>query len=245
MEASSYPALSVVVVREEVWGGWSPQQGGDYWLCSFNVRLNPVVFCGAVCVAFRFLLYLGQCPIEKAIVVPKMLLKLWGLIPIAGHNGFFLGYMDSLCVRNNTGRAAATIAFRATVMSVKVSIDSCLGQQHCVKIFSNRLPFEKYIFITVDLYLLIKAMALQWYRSMPIDQFNRFARASIDIYCSTKQVRKDIDRHLQNATDVKNFLFRLEFLWKTGCFPQYLQYKEVTFLFFPKNLCLELLISDS
>ena len=64
-------------------------------------------------------------------------------------------------VRNNTGRAAAMTAFRATDMIVKVSIDSYLGQQHSVKIISNRLSFEQYIFITVDRYLLIKSMGLQ------------------------------------------------------------------------------------
>ena len=71
---------------------------------------------------------------------------------------------------------------------------------------------------------------------MPVDQFDRFARVSIDIYCSTKQVCKGVDRHLQNATDVKNFLFlaRLEFLRKTGCVPQCFQYKEATFFFFSK-----------
>ena len=125
-------------------------------------------------------------------------------------------------------------------MIVKVSIDSYLGQQHInsLKIISDRLSFEQYIFITVDLYLLIKAMGLQWYRSMSIDKFNRFARVSIDNYCSTKQVWKGVHRHLQNAADDKNLLFpaRLEFLGKTGRVPQYFQYKEVTCLFFSQNL---------
>ena len=69
-----------------------------------------------------------------------------------------------------------------------------------------------------------------------IDQFNRFARVSMDIYCSTKQVRKGVDRHLQNATDVGNILFqaRLEFSCKTGCVPQYFQYKDVL-VFFQKT----------
>ena len=49
-------------------------------------------------------------------------------------------------VRNNIVRAAATTAFRATDIIVKVSIDSYLGQQHTVKIISNRLSFEQYIF---------------------------------------------------------------------------------------------------
>ena len=53
LKASPYPALSVVVVRDEVRGRWSPQQGGDYWLCGFNVRLCPEVFaalfvCGSL-----------------------------------------------------------------------------------------------------------------------------------------------------------------------------------------------------
>ena len=129
-------------------------------------------------------------------------------------------------------------------MIVKVSIDNCLGQQHSVKIISNRLSLEQYIFITVDRYILMKAMGLQWYRSMPIDQFNEFPRVSIDTYCSMKQVCIGGDRHLHNATDVKNILFlaRLEFLWKTGCVLQYFQYKEVTLLFFSQNLGLKFII---
>ena len=63
--------------------------------------------------------------------------------------GWFWGIRICI-VRYNTGGAAATIAFRATDMIVKVSIDSYLGQQHSVKIFSNRISFEQYIFITVD-----------------------------------------------------------------------------------------------
>ena len=67
---------------------------------------------------------------------------------------------------------------------------------------------------------------------MPIIQYNRIARVSIDTYRATTQVRKGVDRHLRNETDVKNLLFlaRLEFLCKTGCVPQYVQYKEVTTL---------------
>ena len=49
-------------------------------------------------------------------------------------------------VKNNTGRAAATIAFPATEMIVTVSIDSYLGQQHSVKMFSNRLSIVQHIF---------------------------------------------------------------------------------------------------
>ena len=44
---------------------------------------------------------------------------------------------------------------------------------------------------------------------------------------------------VQYAIYVKNLLFlarRLEFLSKTGCVPHHFQYKEVTFLFPPKNL---------
>ena len=107
-----------------------------------------------------------------------------------------------------------------------------LEQQHSFEIVSNRLSFEQYICITVDRYIVIKAMDLQWYRSMPIIQYNRIARVSIDTYRATTQVRKGVDRHLRNETDVKNLLFlaRLEFLCKTGCVPQYVQYKEVTTL---------------
>ena len=79
---------------------------------------------------------------------------------------------------------------------------------------------------------------------MPLDQFNGFARISIDIYCSTKQVCKGVDRHLQSATDVKNLLFlaRLELLRTTGCVPHFFQYKEVTFVFSSKKLGLKFLI---
>ena len=119
-----------------------------------------------------------------------------------------------------------------------------LEQQHSFEIVSNRLSFEQYICITVDRYIVIKAMDLQWYRSMPIIQYNRIARVSIDTYRATTQVRKGVDRHLRNETDVKNLLFlaRLEFLCKTGCVPHYFQYKDVTFLCFPQNVSLKLLI---
>ena len=224
VEACPYPALSVVVVREEVWGGWSPRQGGDSWLCRFNMRLNLAVFCRAVCVPFRFFLHLGQCLLKRLFLCQQWVWNYedWNLLRAT--MGWLWGMW--ICIaRNNTGRAAATTAFRATDRIVKVSIDSYLGQQHSVKIISNRLSFEQYSFITVERYLSIKAMGLQWYRSMPVDQFNRFARVSIDTFCSTKQVSKGVDRHLQNATGVKNLLFlaRLEFLCKTGCVPQYFQ----------------------
>ena len=74
--------------------------------------------------------------------------------------GWFWGVWICI-VRNNTSRAAATIAFRATDMIVKVSIDNYLGQHHSVNVISNRLSLEQYILITVDPYLLIKAMGLQ------------------------------------------------------------------------------------
>ena len=58
-------------------------------------------------------------------------------------------------------QAAATVAIRATGMIVKVSIDRCVGQQHSMKIISNRPSFEQYIFVAVDRYLLIKAIGFQ------------------------------------------------------------------------------------
>ena len=101
------------------------------------------------------------------------------------------------------------------VQSEPACIDSYLGNQQRLKIIYNRLVrFEQYIFITVNRYLLIKAIGLQ-YRSMPIGQFNRlarvlinyyevlrippltrFARVSIDTYCSMKYICKGIDRYL-------------------------------------------------
>ena len=100
-----------------------------------------------------------------------------------------------------------------------------------MKIISNRLSFEQCVFVTIDRYVLMKAMGLQGYRSMPVDQFNWFARVSIDTYCSMKQVCKGVDRHVQNAADVKNLLFlaRLEASQMTECVTHYFQHKEVTF----------------
>ena len=66
--------------------------------------------------------------------------------------GWFWGIWICI-VRNNTGRAAATIAFRATDIVVKVSIDIYLGQQYGFENVSNRLSFERYIFVTVDRYI--------------------------------------------------------------------------------------------
>ena len=74
--------------------------------------------------------------------------------------GWFWGISIGV-VSNNRVRAAATIVYCATDMIVKVSIDNYLGHQHRVKIIPNRLSFEQYLFITVDQYLLIKAIGLQ------------------------------------------------------------------------------------
>ena len=37
-------ALSVLAVPSEAHGGWSQQQGGDYYLCVFDAKLKPAVF---------------------------------------------------------------------------------------------------------------------------------------------------------------------------------------------------------
>ena len=63
--------------------------------------------------------------------------------------GWFWGISIGM-VSNTTVRAAATIVYCATFMIVKVSIDSFLGHQHGVKIISNRLSFEQYLYITDD-----------------------------------------------------------------------------------------------
>ena len=73
--------------------------------------------------------------------------------------GWFWGIWISI-VSNNTVRAAATLAYRAIDMIVKVSIDSYLDS-NSVKTISNRLSFEQHIFTTVDQYVLMKVMGLQ------------------------------------------------------------------------------------
>ena len=87
-------------------------------------------------------------------------------------------------VSNNRVRAAAIIPYCATDMIVKVSTDSYLGHQHSFKIIPNRLSFKQCLFVTDDQYLLIRAIGLRRYRSMPIGRFDRPARVSIDTYCS-------------------------------------------------------------
>ena len=77
----------------------------------------------------------------------------------------------------------ATIAYCATDMLAKVYIDRYLGHQHNLKMTPNRLSFEQYLFIATDQYLLVKAIDVRWYRSIPIAQCNRFAWVSIDAYC--------------------------------------------------------------
>ena len=72
---------------------------------------------------------------------------------------WFWGIWISI-VSNNTVRAAATIAYRATDMIVKLSIDGYLGQQQRENSI-YRISFEQCIFITVDRYILMKAMGLQ------------------------------------------------------------------------------------
>ena len=72
---------------------------------------------------------------------------------------WFWGIWISI-VSNNTVRAAATLAYRAIDMIVKVSIDSYLDS-NSVKTISNRPSFEQHIFTTVDQYVLMKVMGLQ------------------------------------------------------------------------------------
>ena len=75
--------------------------------------------------------------------------------------GWFRGTYIGI-VNNNRVGAAATIAYCAIDMIVKVPIDSCLGHQHSLKVIPDRLSFEQYL-ITDDRYLLIKAYLIDAY----------------------------------------------------------------------------------
>ena len=55
--------------------------------------------------------------------------------------GWFWGISKGI-VSNNRVSAAATKAYCATDIIVKVSIDSYLGHQHSLKVIPNRLLFE-------------------------------------------------------------------------------------------------------
>ena len=80
-------------------------------------------------------------------------------------------------------RAVGTIAYGATDMLAKGYIDRYLGHQHKLKITPNRLSFDQQLFIATSQYLLVKAIGVRIYRSIPIAQCNRYARVSIDAYC--------------------------------------------------------------
>ena len=67
-------------------------------------------------------------------------------------------------VRNNRVGTAATISYCATDMIVNVWIDSYLGPRYSLKIIRCRVSLERYLFITIDRYLSIKAVGLQLYR---------------------------------------------------------------------------------
>ena len=86
-------------------------------------------------------------------------------------------------VSNNGARAVATIAYCATDMLAKVYIDRYLGHQHNLNMIPNRLSFDQYLFIATSQYLVVKAIGVRLYRSIPFVQCNRFARVSIDAYC--------------------------------------------------------------
>ena len=70
----------------------------------------------------------------------------------------------------------ATTAYCATNMLAKVYIDRYLGHPHDLKMTPNRLSFEQYLFIATDQYLLVTAIGVRWYRSIPIAQRNRFCK---------------------------------------------------------------------
>ena len=83
--------------------------------------------------------------------------------------GCFRGASISIgIVGNNRVRTAATIAYCATDMVAKVSIDSYLGQ-HNLQIIPKRLSFEQYYPFISDRY---QPMDLQLFGSMPIGQLS-------------------------------------------------------------------------
>ena len=86
-------------------------------------------------------------------------------------------------VSSNRVGAVATIACCAADVLAKVYIDRYLGHQHKLIMTPNRLSFEQHLFIATNQYLLVKAKGMRSYRSIPIAQCNRFARASIDAFC--------------------------------------------------------------
>ena len=90
----------------------------------------------------------------------------------------------------------ATIAYRPTDMLAKVSIDRYLGYQHDLIMTPNRLSFEQYLCVATYQYLLVKAIGVRRYRSIPIAQSNRFARVPMGAYCPVQRARKGIDRYL-------------------------------------------------
>ena len=73
-------------------------------------------------------------------------------------------------VSNNRVRAVPAIAYCATDMFAKVYIDRYPGDQHNLKMTPNRLSFEQNLFIATDEYLVVKAIGVRWYRSIPIAQ---------------------------------------------------------------------------
>ena len=64
-------------------------------------------------------------------------------------------------VSNSRVRSVATIAYCATDMLAKVYIDGYLGHQHNLKMTTNRLSFEHYLFIGTNQYLLVKAIGVR------------------------------------------------------------------------------------
>ena len=64
-------------------------------------------------------------------------------------------------VSNNRVRAVTTIAYCATDMLAKVYMDWYFRHQHDLKMTPNRLPFEQYLFIATNRYLLVMAIGLR------------------------------------------------------------------------------------
>ena len=117
---------------------------------------------------------------------------------IARLRGLSIGIVSNTRVRAvATIFYCATIAYCATDMLAKVYIDRYLEHQHNLNATpNNRLSFDQYLFIAtsqhllvkaigyndIDRYLLLNAIGLQGYQSMPIAQFYWCSRVSIDTY---------------------------------------------------------------
>ena len=72
--------------------------------------------------------------------------------------GWFRGIPIGIENTNRTGAASTITAYFASDRIVKVSIDSYLGRQYCLKVVPNRLSYEQYLCIAIYRYVLITAI---------------------------------------------------------------------------------------